>query len=103
MPCCGDCLVTLPLLHRASNGQLFGSVSVTVDVHAGDCIVHSFRDGIGDPVPVRMHLHSLDEIQGAYQVQVGRAPSDPRAADVVRALEFANQLIASHKKKNRHG
>jgi hypothetical protein len=95
--------VTSPNLHRASNGQVFGSVSVTVDVHAGDCIVHSFRDGLGDPVPIRMHLHSLDEIQGAYQVQVGRASSDRRSANVARALEFAAQLIASHKKKNRRG
>lgn len=77
----------------ASNGTKFGEVTVTVDLAAGDCVVHAPRPGPIMPVMRRFRFHSLEEIQKAYQVQVGWAATDPVAADLVKALQFAGTLI----------
>ena len=75
--------------------QRFGDALVALD-GAGGCIVrvddltHQNR---------RMHLHSLDEIAGAYQMQQGMASTDPIAADIARALKFAGQQIKSQEGK----
>jgi hypothetical protein len=82
-----------PHADPASNGQTFGKATVTVDIDAGDCVVHSFRPGPVFPIAQKTHLHSLDEVQGAYMVQYRLAPTDPMAADVARALKFAAQRL----------
>ena len=87
----------------ASNGQTFGKVTVTVDLDAGDCVVHSFRPGPVFPIAQKIHLHSLDEVQGAYMVQYRLAPTDPMAADVARALKFAGQQLKSRQRGNHRG
>lgn len=81
----------------AGGGHRFGDVRVVVDAVLGSCIV--VVDGGGIEVR-RMHLHSLDEIRGAYGVSAGRAGVDIEAADVARALKFAGQSIAAHQKSN---
>jgi hypothetical protein len=85
--------MTSPHIDPDRNGQRFGRVLVTVDVDAGDCVVHSFLPGPCNDKPRRMHLHSLEELQGAYQVQFGLAATDPIAADNARALKFAGELL----------
>lgn len=80
----------------ATNGTVFGKATVTVDLDAGDCVVHSFRQGPVGLLPRSMRLHSLDEIHGAYQVQSGLAATDPIAADIARALKFAGQQLKAH-------
>ena len=92
-----------PHTDPASNGQTFGKVTVTVDLDAGDCVVHSFRPGPVFPIAQTMRLHSLDEVQGAYMVQYRLAPTDPMAADVARALKFAAQQLKSRQGGNRRG
>lgn len=87
----------------ASNGKTFGKVTVTVDLDAGDCVVHSFRPGPVFPIAQKIHLHSLDEVQGAYMVQYRLAPTDPMAADVARALKFAGQQLKSRQRGNHRG
>ena len=77
----------------AANGQRFGDVIVTVDPVAGDCVVTAPRRGPVHPVTRSFRLHGLEEIQGAYQVQHGLAATDPVAADIARALEFAAQQL----------
>jgi hypothetical protein len=81
----------------ASNGTTFGRVTVTVDLAAGDCMIHGTRPGPIVEVPVRKRFHSIDEIQGAYQVQLGLSASDPAAGDVARALKFAAQQLQNAK------
>ena len=46
----------------ATNGTVFGKATVTVDLDAGDCVVHSFRQGPIGLIPRSMRLHSIDEI-----------------------------------------
>jgi hypothetical protein len=85
--------MTSPHIDPDRNGQRFGRVLVTVDVDAGDCVVHSFVRGPCDDIPRRMHLHSIEELQGAYQVQFGLGATDPIAADNARALKFAGERL----------
>ena len=86
------------LIHAdpATHGQRFGTAIVTVDHAAGDCQVIAPSKGSGGSVPRKMRLHSLDEIRGAYQVQVGLAATDPVAKDIADALKFAGQQLKSH-------
>jgi hypothetical protein len=85
--------LTSPHTDPDCNGQSFGRVVVTVDLDVGDCVVHSFVRGVCNDVPRRMHLHSLEEMQGAYQVQFGLGVTDPIAADNARALKFAGERL----------
>ncbi len=80
----------------ATNGTQFGDVTVTVNLSAGDCVVHAPRPGPVMPVMRSTRFHSLDEIQGAYQVQIGLAATDPVARDIARALKFAGQQLNAH-------
>jgi hypothetical protein len=77
----------------AINGTTFGEVTVTVDLSAGDCVIRAPRPGLIMPVMRTARFHSLDEIQGAYQVQYCLAATDPVAADIARALKFAAQQL----------
>ena len=83
----------------AANGTAFGEVTVTVDLEAGDCVINAPRPGPIMPVTRSTRFHSLDEIQGAYQVQIGLAASDPVARDIARALKFAATQLHSHQEE----
>ncbi|WP_299144080.1 hypothetical protein [uncultured Tateyamaria sp.] len=87
--------MSAPHADPATHGTCFGAVLVTVDLAAGDCVVHAPRPGsfTGDLHPKR--FNSLDEVQGAYQVQIGLAATDPIARDFSRALKFAGQQLRS--------
>ncbi len=87
----------------ASNGTAFGRVTVTVDLSAGDCVIHSHRPGPCRDVPYRKRFHSVDEIHGAYQVQFGLGATDPVAAEVARALKFAATQLEAHRKRSKRG
>lgn len=80
----------------SANGQRFGRAIVTVDHDLGDCVVTC--DAPGYELK-RMRLHSLEEISGAYQVQIGLAATDDVAADIARALKFAGQLLKAKRGK----
>ena len=78
-------------------GTRFGEVVVNVNLALGDCVVTApQRMGI-TTAPRKIRLHSLDEIQGAYQAQLmlaQRSHKDhPHAADIARALKHAGQRI----------
>lgn len=77
----------------ANGGTRFGEVLVTVNLSAGHCVVHAPRPGPFMPVMRARRFHSLEEIQGAYQVQCRMAATDPVAADIARALKFAGQQL----------
>lgn len=77
----------------AANGSIFGTATVTVDQDVGDCVITVDADGLRLRRP---RFHGLDEIQGAYQVQIGLAATDPVAGDIARALKFAAQKIKNH-------
>lgn len=89
-----------PHLDPATHGTRFGKALVTVDLDACDCIVTVDAPGYGLKRP---RFHSLEEIQGAYQVQYGLAATNPIAADIARALKFAGQQLRNHQKGNRRG
>ena len=85
----------------ARNGTRFGVAVVTVDMEVGDCVVEApVRHG-PVPMPRRMRLHGLEEIQGAYLEQRGLAGSDPVAFDMANALKFAGQRIRQKQEGNR--
>jgi hypothetical protein len=88
--------MTSPHADPVAHGHRFGDAVVTIDLVAGDCVVTAMRKGPVCPVPRKMRLHSLDEIRGAYQVQVGMAATDPAAKDIADALKFAGQQLKSH-------
>ena len=75
---------------EAGGGQVFGAARVVVDVACGECMVLITLGGL--KLPKRMHLHSLDEIRGAFSVHSQRH-WDPVAQDVARALKFAGSQI----------
>lgn len=80
---------------QAGGGQVFGSARIVVDAEAGECILVV---SVGEPfVPKRMHLHSLDEIRGAYSNFVQR--SDAVSQDAARALKFAGLQIRGRERK----
>ncbi|WP_300067773.1 hypothetical protein [uncultured Ruegeria sp.] len=87
--------MTSPHADPTTRGQRFGDAIVTIDPVAGDCVVTAMCRGPVGPVPRKMRLHSLDEIRGAYQVQVGMAATDPVAKDIADALKFAGQQFKS--------
>ena len=76
-----------------ANGTRFGEVIVTVDREAGDCEVRAPQPGKIGRVEKTMRLHSLEEIQRAYEVQLGLSASDPIARDIAKALKFAGQQL----------
>lgn len=95
----GDHSMSSPHADPASHGHTFGKVTVTIDLNAGDCVLHV--DALGYAMK-RPRFHSVEEIQGAYQVQHGLAATDPIAADVARALNFAGyQLLADQEGRRR--
>lgn len=77
----------------AANGTVFGVATVTVDLDVGDCVVVVDADGYRTRRP---RFHSIEEIQGAYQVQAGLAATDPVAGDIARALKFAATQLRNH-------
>ncbi|WP_299297465.1 hypothetical protein [uncultured Tateyamaria sp.] len=77
----------------ATHGTRFGAVLVTVDLAAGDCVVHAPKPDSLTGAIHRKRFNSLDEVQGAYQVQIGLAATDPIARDFSRALKFAGQQL----------
>jgi len=79
-----------PHTNPAAHGTVFGAATVTVDFEAGDCVIRVDAPGYRTKRP---RFQSLEEIQGAYQVQFGLAATDPIAADVARALKFAGQQL----------
>jgi hypothetical protein len=87
----------------SSNGTTFDGVTVTVDLIAGDCVIHSQRPGPCRDIPYRKRFHSIDEIQGAYQVQFGLGVTDPVAANVARALKFAATQLMAQRKGDKRG
>lgn len=82
------------------HGTRFGEVVVTIDLELGDCVVRAPQKGPIGPVPRKIRLNTLDEIQGAYQAQLmlaQRFPKDhPHAADIARALKLAGQRLRAH-------
>ncbi len=77
----------------ATNGTNFGCVTVTVDLDAGDCVIHAPQPGPVAAVPRRVRFHGQDEIQAAYHVQINLAATDPVARDIARALKFAHRQL----------
>lgn len=75
---------------EAGAGQTFGSAHLVFDADCGECIVWVKLPE--SEVPKRMHLHSLDEIAGAFSVHSQRH-WDPVSQDVARALKFAGAQI----------
>ncbi|KIC36531.1 hypothetical protein [Leisingera sp. ANG-M7] len=98
--------MTSPHLSPETHGTTFGKITVTVDVERGDCIIHAPGKGlVGQEVPTRKRFNSLDEIRGAYgiQLQLARtAPGKhPNARDMARALEFAGKALNDHQEAKR--
>lgn len=91
-----------PHLDPAANGTRFGAVVVTVDLDLRDAVVRIPVPGTFGQGVKEIRLNSLDEITGAYAVQVGRAAIDPQAGDIARALKFAAQQIKQAQEGNRH-
>ncbi|WP_417701906.1 hypothetical protein [Pseudophaeobacter sp.] len=87
------------------HGTRFGQVVVTVDLALGDCVVIAPQRAGVTTVPRKMRLNSLDEIRGAYGVQIGLAKrvaaKHPHAADIARALKFAGEQIKAQQGKGR--
>jgi hypothetical protein len=92
--------LTSPHIDPVRFGHVFGRATVTVDVDAGDCVVHTARPGRLEARPVRLHLHSLDELDGAYQVQWRLGLKDELAADIARALKFAGQRLNAKQRRS---
>lgn len=90
-----------PHLDPATHGIRFGEVVVTVDLELGDAVVRAPRPGTFGQGTDRRRFNSLDEIRGAYAVQISRPATDPLAADIARALKFAGQQIRSAQGGNR--
>ncbi len=93
--------MTSPHADPQTHGQRFGAVLVTIDRDAGDCQVVAPRPGPVGSVTRKMRLHSLDEIRGAYWVQLGLAATDPVAKDIADALKFAGQQLKSQQEGSR--
>ncbi|WP_170326737.1 hypothetical protein [Ruegeria arenilitoris] len=91
--------MTSPHSDPATHGQRFGQAVVTIDLVAGDCVVIAPGRGPVSLVPRKMRLHGLEEIQGAYQVQIGLAATNPIARDIADALKFAGQQLKAHQGK----
>lgn len=73
-------------LNPAAYGQRFGVVVVTIDRDLADCQLHP--DVNGQRLK-NLRFHSIDEMQLAYQVQLGRAPICDVAKDMAEALKYA--------------
>lgn len=85
--------MTSPHADPTAHGTQFGEVIVTVDLVAGDCELHAPLPGAASSSRRRTRFHSLEEIQGAYQVQFGMSATDPMANDMANALKFAGQQL----------
>ncbi|KIC15017.1 hypothetical protein [Leisingera sp. ANG-Vp] len=90
-----------PHLTAEDYGTKFGKVIVTVDLERGDCIIIAPGRGlVGQEVPSRKRFNSLDEIEGAYRIQLQLAQAagnkHPNAQDMARALKFAGQQLKQH-------
>ena len=85
----------------ARHGTRFGEVVVTIDQDAGDAVIRAPQPGRYITTTRRAHFHSLDEIEGAYAVQLGLSATDPVAADIARALKFAGQQLTQSRGRNR--
>lgn len=90
--------MTSPHANPEKNGHQFGVVLITIDTVKGDCRYRVNADGARNKAP---HLHSLEEIQGAYQAHITQAATVPASADIARALKFAAQQI-NNNQKGRH-
>jgi hypothetical protein len=88
--------MTSPHADPARYGTCFGEVIVTIDLEAGDCEVRAPRPGPIGRITKTMRLHSVEEIQNAYQVQLGLAATDPIARDIAKALKFAAHQLQDH-------
>lgn len=74
----------------AGAGHRFGAARIVFDAARGECIVLAKLPT--SEIPKRMHLHSLEEIYGAFSVHSQRH-GDPVSQDVARALKFAGTQI----------
>lgn len=95
-----------PHLSPEIHGTKFGKITVTVDLERGDCIIHAPGKGlVGQEVPTRKRFNSLDEIRGAYGIQLQLAQTapekHPNAGDMARALEFAGKKLKDHQDRSR--
>ena len=76
-----------------AGAQRFGRVLVVVDTENDGCLVQAPQPGPVGEVNRTFRLHGIEEIQGAYQVQLGLAATDPVASDIASALKFAAQQL----------
>lgn len=71
----------------------FGAVTVSVKAETDDCKLLIQAHG---QLPKTVRLGSKEEIQAALAAHAPLAKTDPVAADVVRAIEFACTQINNH-------
>ncbi len=96
--------MTSPHSDPETYGHRFGPLVVTIDLEAFDCVLRGPRPGIGlgGGALGEVRFHALDEIQAAWRTQnwFSRKPKQhPHAADMVRALKFAEKQLSEHQKK----
>lgn len=75
------------------HGVRFGQVTVTVDVALGDCVLHVLDRSATTPVPRRVRLHSIEEMQGYVNALAHRSTAGSTEADLSRAAAFAAAQI----------
>lgn len=100
----GDQPMTSPHSDPETHGHRFGAVVVTIDLEAFDCVVRGPRPGKGlrNGSQGETRFHALDEIQAAWRTQnwLSRKPEQhPHAADMVRALKFAEAQLRAHQRQ----
>lgn len=97
--------MTSPHANPELHGTCFGKVVVTVDLELGDCVVIAPQRAGITTAPRKMRLNSLDEIRGAYGIQIRLAEragtNHEHAADIARALRFAGEQIKEQQGKGR--
>lgn len=92
----------------ATHGHRFGTVVVTVDMQAGDCVIRAPQPCKG-PVSVverKARFNTLDEIREAYRTQnwLSRKPQKhPHAGDMASALKFAGQRLKAEQERKSRG
>lgn len=94
--------MTLPAPTPSKLTQGFGSVTATIDVECRDCVIRAPMPGPVHPVFKTMRLHSVEEIEATYQVQKGLSATNPIAADIARALEFAGTFLRNLQDEDTH-
>lgn len=90
-----------PHLDPETHGTKFGKITVTVDLARGDCVIIAPGKGlVGQEVPASKRFNSLDEIRGAYSIQLQLAETapgkHPNAGDMAKALKFAGHQLRNH-------